>query len=329
MNAGADASAFDEGVIFSGRLLAGRMEDCRLKDLDLGEGKPPYWVHLDRGNPAAQRWLREESGLPQAVVQALLAEETRPRLETMDGGLLLLLRGVNLNPGADPEDMITLRIWAEEKRVITLRLFRIMAVQDQRDALEAGKGPAAVGTVVTQLIAGLLQRMEPVIMGLQDRLDELEEETLDNDAPDIRQALYGLRTQIVRFRRYIAPQREALKQTLEALPSWFSKDDKNRLRAAIDQVTRYVEALEAARDRSAVIQDEIANRMSEMANRRIYLLSVVAGVFLPLGLLTGLLGINVAGMPGAETSWAFWAVCVLLALLAVFEIWLFRKLKWV
>ncbi|MBB3066854.1 zinc transporter ZntB [Limibacillus halophilus] len=330
VNQPATAGAVSKGVIFAGYLGGGTIKDCGLADLGTAEDKPPYWAHLDRSESDAQNWLVRESGLPSAALHAILAEETRPRLESFDGGgLLLILRGVNLNPGADPEDMITLRIWAEEKRVISLRRFRIMAVQDVRDQLEKGQGPSTIGGVVTQVIGGLLQRMEPTIQSLQEAIDDVEVETLEEETPDIRQKLYGLRTQIVRLRRYVAPQRDALKQLLEGPPSWFSKDDRNRLRHALDQVTRYVEALEAARDRTAVVQDEMANRIGEMANRRIYLLSIVAGIFLPLGLLTGLLGINVAGMPGAETPWAFWAVCGLLGVLVVFEIWLFKRLNWV
>ena len=57
------------------------------------------------------------------------------------------------------------------------------------------------------------------------------------------------------------------------------------------------------------------------------ILAVVAAVFLPLGLLTGLLGINVGGIPGAQTDWAFWAVCGLLGVATVFNLWLYRRMK--
>ena len=59
-----------------------------------------------------------------------------------------------------------------------------------------------------------------------------------------------------------------------------------------------------------------------------YALSIIAGVFLPLSIATGLLGINVAGIPGAETWWAFAAVCAVLSLLGVGEVILFRWLRW-
>ena len=75
----------------------------------------------------------------------------------------------------------------------------------------------------------------------------------------------------------------------------------------------------AARERAAVTQEELASRVAEQLNQRMYALSIVAGVFLPLSFATGLLGINVAGIPGAETGWAFAAVCGALAVLGVGE----------
>jgi zinc transporter len=63
-------------------------------------------------------------------------------------------------------------------------------------------------------------------------------------------------------------------------------------------------------------------------NRAMYTLSIVAAIFLPLGLLTGLLGINVGGMPGTENPWAFVIVTVLLIALAILLVAWFKKIKW-
>ena len=294
---------------------------------DLAEFRP-LWVLLDRTSKDAQDWLRRDSGLSVEVVRELLAEETRPRCEPHEGGILLILRGVNLNPGADPEDMISVRMWVEEGRLIALRGRRIMALADQYEALEKGEGPQRVGQLATQIVLRLLIRMEPTITELEETCDDLEIEVLESQRGDLRTPLYALRHKLITLRRYIAPQRDALKLLAELGPAFLNKDDKHRLRDSIDRVTRYVEALDATRERTTVIQDEIGNRLAESANTRIYLMSMVAGIFLPLGLVTGLLGINVSGMPGVETPWAFWAVCGLLVVLLGFEIWLFRRMRW-
>jgi zinc transporter len=53
----------------------------------------------------ARQWLRNSAGLEELVADALLTEETRPRAMTIDDGVLLALRGINMNPGAEPDDM--------------------------------------------------------------------------------------------------------------------------------------------------------------------------------------------------------------------------------
>ena len=71
------------------------------------------WVHIDRAGAEAKRWLEQDSGVDDVVVEQLLADVSRPRLQLHGEGLLVNLRGVNLNPGADPEDMVSVKIWAD------------------------------------------------------------------------------------------------------------------------------------------------------------------------------------------------------------------------
>jgi zinc transporter len=82
----------------------------------------PIWVHLQRGNDTAERWLRNESGIDQFTVQALLEEDPRPRTSVVGDGVLAILRGVNLNPGSDPEDMVSIRVFATNERIVTVRM---------------------------------------------------------------------------------------------------------------------------------------------------------------------------------------------------------------
>ena len=69
--------------------------------------------------------------------------------------------------------------------------------------------------------------------------------------------------------------------------------------------------------------------MSERMNRNMYLLTIVATVMLPLGFITGLLGINVDGIPGSQNApWAFAAVCASLTVTVALELWILRRANW-
>jgi zinc transporter len=286
------------------------------------------WVHLNLSAPEAQRWIKEESQLEDVVGDALLAEESRPRITGFDDGLLLALRGVNLNPGADPQDMVSLRIWAEKRRIITTRRRKLLSVADLRSAIEKGKGPRTSGEFLEDVADRLMYYMGTVINELEDKMADLEEAVLTAESHELRPKLASIRRDAINLRRYMAPQREAISRLQSEKISWLTDEDRVRLREVYDHLTRYLEDLDAGRERAAVIQEELVSRLSEQMDKRMYVLSMVAAIFLPLGFFTGLLGINVGGIPGAEYKAGFAIFCLLLVGLVIAEIVIFKKKKW-
>jgi zinc transporter len=286
------------------------------------------WVHLKFEDPEAQRWIREESQLEDVVGDALLADESRPRITSFNDGVLVALRGVNLNPGADPEDMVSLRIWAEKNRIITTRRRKLMSVADLCSAVDRGKGPRTSGEFLEDVADRLMVRMGGVIGELEDKAAELEEAVLTAESHELRPMLASIRRDAINLRRYMAPQREAIARLQSEKISWLAEEDRVRLRETYDRLTRYIEDLDAARERAAVTQEELISRLSEQMDNRMYVLSIVAAIFLPLGFLTGLLGINVGGIPGSEYKAAFFVFCLLLVALVVIEVIIFKKKKW-
>lgn len=285
----------------------------------------PLWLHLEREHPQTESWLHGSSGLSDLVVDALLAADARPRCTPQPGGLLVVLRGANLNPGAEPDDMISLRLWVDAHRVISLRTPKLMAAQDLRDRLESGVGPRDAGGLLTGLTAALTERIAPSVVALDDRIDDMEEALLDTCGATLRLDLNAARRQAIAFSRYLVPQREAVTRLTDLPGGPLSDDDRSRLHESANRTTRYLEDLNALRERASLIQEELLARHSDSMNRTMYILSLVAAIFLPLGLLTGLLGINVGGMPGMESPAAFFWVCVLLVVLGVLE---YLVLRW-
>ncbi len=292
--------------------------------------KGVLWLDLNRDDDHVKQWLHESSGIDETICDALLKPETRPRAHSDSRGVLLILRGVNLNPGADPDEMVVVRTWGEQSRVIMLRRFRVMAVRDLADAIRQGRGPTDAGALLEQLAHRLTERMFPVVMNIDELIDKYEEAMAADEVEDrtARAELMEMRRQAVAIRRYLSPQREALSRLQNEPIEWLDPRDRAHLREASDQTMRYVEDLEEARERAAMLREELMARASDRMNRTMYTLSVVAALFLPLSFVTGLLGINVAGIPGTQTGWAFGLVCVLLVVGLVLEVILFRKMKW-
>jgi zinc transporter len=293
------------------------------------------WIHLDRNAPATERWLAERLKLPPLAVEALMDQETRPRVAVyppgkkgVPGGTLLILRGVNLNPGADPEDMVSIRLWVEERRVVSVVIRRLRAVTDLEALLDSGHGPQAPGALVAELADLLTENAAPVVTGMDERLDELEIGVEGGHDETVRGELLELRHRALALRRFVAPQRDALQRLAAMPPDWLADADRMKLQETADEVTRLVEHLNFVWERAAMLQEQALARSSERTNQRLYMLAIVAGLFLPLSFVTGLLGINVAGLPGTESPYAFLLVCLLLVVFGLAEYWLFRRLKW-
>ena len=299
------------------------------KEIEQWQPEQGYlWVHLNHTTRKARQWLLKESGLDKLTAQAMVAQESRPRSVINHAGLLVFLRGINLNPGREPEDMISMRIWINHQRIITARKEPTMTMDDLFTALETHTGPKSPSEFLVTINDLIINKMEEVLEAIDDQSDKLEEEVMTTESYLLRPKIADIRRQAIEIRRYLAPQREALYRLQIEKTSLLNVSEQLRLREATDRVIRYIEDLDSIRDRAAVTQEELSSRLSEQMDRRMYILSVVAVIFFPLTFLTGLLGINVGGIPGAGNKWGFLSVCIILAAVIFVTLWLLRRKKW-
>lgn len=290
-------------------------------------GDDPRWWHIDYSSPSAEAWLRAR-GLDDGVIDSLVREDTRPRTLVMPDGVLVVLRAVNTNPGSEPEDMVSLRMWIEPKRLISVRQRKLFSAQDVRESLETGRGPKTIADLVTSLIERIADRIAGFVDAIEERALAFEEAVESGPANELRRDVGALRRQMAVVRRYLAPQRDALDALYRQSKGVLDEEHGYMIREQCDRITRYVEDLDLARERSLVVQEELLNRMAQEQNARMYVLSIVAAVFLPITFITGLFGMNVAGLPGIENPTAFWVVCGVMLVISVAVALLFRLKRW-
>lgn len=320
----------DKGILYAARLSDSEKANKLSHEEVEGSLKnsEKVWVHLDAHSDEAESWLQKVTpDIDNIIINALFAEETRPRIFEYDEGILVILRGVNLNEDSTPEDMISIRLWIDQDKVISVQRRNLKAVRDIQQNLERGTGPVNTGDFIVQLVSRLFARMEPIFTELEERLDDIEEQIIESPEAEERWDIITVRKQAIVFRRFIAPQRDVIAYIRTINQNWLDATQKRHLHESHDQIVRYLEDLETIRDRAQIVKDELASALSDKLNRHMYILTVIAAIFLPLGFITGLLGINVGGMPGAEVSYAFWVVMVLLIAISAAQVWLFRRMK--
>lgn len=287
------------------------------------------WVHLERTKGDIKPLLDNIADIPETAARALLAEETRPSVKEFTGGYVINLRGINLNSDNPDEDLVAIRLWVNAREIVSLRRYKLMAVQDIRDKYEASSGPKSIGAFISELCHGLTLRISNKLNIIENSLDELEEQAIDHPSAQERNNLMNIRRKAIPLKRFLTPQRDALEELSRLEVKWLSSIDKEHIREAYHHLSRIIEALDAIRERATLLHEEMSNRSAEIANNNTYVLTIVAAIFLPLGFLTGLLGINVGGLPGTESSWAFIIVCVLMLIIGIVEIIILKWLKWI
>ena len=292
---------------------------------DTVKSRPGCWFHFQRDVEGINEW-RKAADIPEPIIDAMLEEDTRPRFQRLKDGFVLLLRGVNLNEGAQPEDMMSLRILYYKETVYTFRKHHFKAVAHIRDDLQNQQGPESLNDFLVHLVEQLNQKIEDVIDDIELNVEQMEAEGFDNTAEQ-QKKLAVMHRRLLRLNRFIRPQLAALDKFTSESEKWIDAELHQWLLNERDTTQRLLEQIDLMLEQVWMQREQIQQAVAEKMNRNTYWLSVIAGVFLPLSFLTGVFGINIGGMPGVENTSAFEIFCWILLGIAVVEFLLLRRLR--
>jgi zinc transporter len=315
--------------------LLDRKGGCSDLDWDgIAQWKPEdgfLWIHLERDDPTAEFWIKNASGLDPLVSLAMLADESRPRVEDVEDSLMVVLRGVNVADESGETELVPVHIWAEANRLISLRDkdHQLSALRNIRLALLAGKGPRSPGGLLALIAEKVVEHLELVVETMEDEVGDLEDDCLSNNvSAAMRSHLAQVRRRAINLRRYLIPQRDALYRMQHDDSTWLTREAKLRLREVTDKVIRHIEDLDALRDRTTVLHENVSTQISERIASISNRLTGLTALMLPPSMIAGLMGANVGGIPGHDDPEAFWFMCAfVVALMPVFWVGL-KKMKW-
>lgn len=277
------------------------------------------WLHIDDGSDEELGLLRGND-IPDVAANALVATETRPRCDRIEEGAIVNLRGPAAEELADSDRLVSIRMWVRRGKVDSVTRRRLAATAAVAAQMEAGK-ILDPGDLVAAFARAISRELDPEVAQLGDTLDDHESELDDSRALyRLRSSIARIRSDAIAFRRFVAPNRDALLTLAHLDFLWLAEEDRLHIREAADRFARMTEELEAVRERSALLHEQLTDLRGEQMETRALLISIVAFIFLPLTFITGLLGMNVEGIPYATAPWAFWGVvafCVVIGALVL------------
>jgi zinc transporter len=276
---------------------------------DDGAAPAEIWIDLDAADDEDRRWLTGQSGLGKDIVTRLLDPSPVSYWRRFGQGLHFHARTALIGVDGSALPVVDFGIWLDSGRIITVRRGQVPSLERAAKACAAGAGPAGSWELILLMLSEGLGRLEQYAHDLTLSIDELEDEVLTEEAGDPIYRVAALQKRLVYARRF--------RMNLSNMVSFVSAQPgsvidgalRDEFEGMVSVVAQHHELLDLLIDRASAVQGQIRDEISDSMNSATYRFTWVATVFLPLSFLTGLLGINVAGIPGDHNPLAFWLVC--------------------
>ena len=298
-----------------------------INDSEVIDCERPCWLHLNYTHSESADWLMSTPLIPDTVRAGLAGDSMRPRVSRLGDGFMITLRSVNLNTESRPDQLVAIRVFINDKLIVSTRRRKVYAIDEVLTDLQNGNGPVDGGSWLVDVCDALTDHASEFIEELHDKIIELEDALLDQRVP-ARGELALIRKQIIVMRRYMAPQRDVYARLASERLGWMDDDQRRRMQEISDRLGRGLDDLDASVARTAVLADEITTVMADAMNRRTYTMSLLAMVFLPTTFLTGLFGVNLGGIPGGDWRFGFSVFCLMLVVLVLAVAWWLKRRNW-
>jgi zinc transporter len=286
----------------------------------------PLWVHLDDSEPAITWLMQQVQTARPDLVGALLHESRRNRIEIVDhDGLIIVFQVMNA-AATSPQADRYLRIWLSSARVITVG-DRYESIENCAKQIDSGRSPKTTSALLVHLLDDYGKRAELAVLEIDRAAADLENEE-DRALLIAPGKPHGVRRRANQLRRFLTPYREALVRLNHIRLEWLREHVGEELRKKAEDAAQVVDDLDSILDRVGAVEDYINDQRAGELNHRMYILTLLSGIMLPLTFLTGLFGVNLGGIPGANNPWAFAIFCGVLVVSGICQFLAFRRLRW-
>ncbi|SDR27292.1 CorA family divalent cation transporter [Pseudovibrio sp. Tun.PSC04-5.I4] len=310
-------------LLFSKTKGVKRISLAELRNYEFEKGDF-YWAYLQRIAARNQDFL-EAAGLDSCDIEELLAREVRPHCHVRAKGAFIAINAFNELPEKESGDMECVHVWIDATKIICIWHESLDVFTSLVESFKARVPPESPAAFWARLVLAIAERAEDMVEALRDRIDHLEDVVLETGDHPWESELAQVRRLATIIRRSMLVHLDTLRNFEIEDFSWVDRVNKRRVREAGDRALRIAEEMDAIRERAEIIHDQIMFKRTQATNRYMLMLAAIAAVFLPLSFVTGLLGINVGGIPGSNDPIAF---TVVTAILVGAGVGLFVIIRW-
>lgn len=290
------------------------------------------WVDISSPTPEEAKILSTVFKFHELAIEDALAEIHHPKVESYGDYLYLILHGIDFREAEHCFKTQDVDFFVGEQFLVTIHPGHSRTLGEMRDVCARnnralGEGPVAL---LHRIVDAMVDHYRPEIDKLSDRLDNLEDEVFQNANPEFAKEILDFKADVSSLRRVVLPQRDVMSRLARREFPMISEQLAYRFRDVQDHLVRLVDEAVFFQDRITGLFDAHLSLVSNRMNAVMKVLTIIATIFMPLTVLTGMWGMNVTlpHFPGGEEV-QFWWVLALIVLLGVVMLWYFRKQRWI
>jgi len=312
-------------------------------------GRTEQVTSIDRGwlNPAAGIVVWVDLAAP-SIPESLILSDTFafhplsvedamsalqfPKVEAYDGYLYIILHGIAYQAHERCFDTHDIDFFLGQTYLVTVHDGHSMSIADLRE--HATRNPKILSdgpvALLHRIVDAMVDRYRPEVDKLEDRLDDLEKAIFEDPKPALAKAILDEKRQVARLRRIITPQRDVIARLARRDFVDISTEMSFRFRDIYDHLVRVADDAIMFQDRITGMLDAHLSNVSNRLNEVMKVLTVVATIFMPLTLLTGIWGMNVPlpRFPGSQAA-QFWWVFGIMTAVVIAMLMVFRRRRWI
>lgn len=289
------------------------------------------WLDLAAPTPAEGAILRDSFHFHDLAVEDALSPSESPKIESYVGYLYIILHGIDFE--ASQQEVVThdIDFFLGRNFLVTVHDGRSRSVASMHEicahnAHILGEGPAAL---MHRIVDAMVDHYRPEIDRLEERIDDIEDAIFDSPSPDDVRRILQMKHEVASLRRLMGPQRDVMARLARREFSLIEAEIAYRFRDVHDHLVQLADQTLLFHDRMTGILEAHVSNVSNRLNEVMKVLTMIATIFMPLTLLTGIYGMNVAfpQLPGGEGAQFYWVIGAMVVA-AAGMLWWFRRRGW-
>ncbi|MGD9638612.1 MAG: magnesium/cobalt transporter CorA [Alphaproteobacteria bacterium] len=178
------------------------------------------------------------------------------------------------------------------------------------------------------IIDKIIDTSFPILQYYGDKLDEFDEEVINPKVKKLPLKLHTVKRDFLTLKRLVFPESEVIKYLLNDDNEFISDETKNYLKDCFDHSLRVIEMIEVYRETASSIMELFLSISASRMNDVIKVLTVISTIFIPLGVIAGIYGMNFDNMPELHFEYGYFTALGIMLSLAVAMLAYFGKKGW-